>query len=170
MRPLEQPPARVVLGHPVHFLAFGLGSGLSPVAPGTAGSLAAIPLAWLMAQAGWPVYAVLTLLALVAGFWICGRSATLLGVHDHRGIVWDEFVGQFIALFLVPWLWYWVLGAFLLFRFFDIVKPWPARIFDRDFHNGVGIVMDDVVAGVYAWLSLWALIWLLREQLGWLPA
>ncbi|RMG50925.1 MAG: phosphatidylglycerophosphatase A [Gammaproteobacteria bacterium] len=170
MRPLEQPPAAVVLGNPVHLLAFGLGSGLSPVAPGTAGSLAAIPLAWLMAQAGWGWYLGLTVVALFAGFWICGRSAELLGVHDHRGIVWDEFVGQFIALFLVPWQWYWIVAGFLLFRFYDIVKPWPARAFDRHMHNGAGIVMDDVVAGLYAWASLWGLIWLLRDRLGVVPA
>lgn len=150
MRPLKQPPARVIFTNPVHFLAFGLGSGLSPVAPGTTGTLAAIPFAWLMAQLSLPWYLWITLLTLVLGFWICGRSSQMLGVHDHRGIVWDEFVGYFITMIAVPTTWYWYLWGFLLFRLFDVVKPWPAHYFDNRVHNGVGIVMDDVVAGLYA--------------------
>ena len=150
MRPLKQPPARVIFTNPVHFLAFGLGSGLSPVAPGTTGTLAAIPFAWLMAQLSLPWYLGITLLTLVLGFWICGRSSQMLGVHDHRGIVWDEFVGYFITMIAVPTTWYWYLWGFLLFRLFDVVKPWPAHYFDNRVHNGVGIVMDDVVAGLYA--------------------
>jgi phosphatidylglycerophosphatase A len=151
MRPLNQPPAKVVLTNPVHFLAFGLGSGLSPVAPGTTGTMAAIPLAWLMAEyLSLPLYLAVTLVAMVVGFWICGRSSEMLGVHDHRGIVWDEFVGYFITMIAVPQTWYWVLLGFLLFRFFDIFKPWPAKQFDASLHNGVGIMIDDVIAGLYA--------------------
>jgi phosphatidylglycerophosphatase A len=150
MRPLKQPPARVIFGNPLHFLAFGMGSGLSPVAPGTTGTLAAIPFAWLMAQLSLPWYLVITLVSLVLGFWICGRSSEMLGVHDHRGIVWDEFVGYFITMIAIPVEWYWFLLGFFLFRFFDIIKPWPAHFFDSRIHNGVGIVMDDVVAGLYA--------------------
>ncbi|MDX1335391.1 MAG: phosphatidylglycerophosphatase A [Gammaproteobacteria bacterium] len=151
MRPLNQPPAKVVLTNPVHFLAFGLGSGLSPVAPGTTGTMAAIPLAWLMAEyLTLPLYLAVTLVAMVVGFWICGRSSEMLGVHDHRGIVWDEFVGYFITMIAVPQTWYWILLGFLLFRFFDIFKPWPAKQFDASLHNGVGIMIDDVIAGLYA--------------------
>jgi len=151
MRPLNQPPAKVVLTNPLHFLAFGLGSGLSPVAPGTTGTMAAIPLAWLMAEyLSLPLYLAVTLVAMVVGFWICGRSSEMLGVHDHRGIVWDEFVGYFITMIAVPQTWYWVLLGFLLFRFFDIFKPWPAKQFDASLHNGVGIMIDDVIAGLYA--------------------
>jgi len=151
MRPLNQPPAKVVLTNPVHFLAFGLGSGLSPVAPGTTGTMAAIPLAWLMAEyLSLPLYLAVTLVAMVVGFWICGRSSEMLGVHDHRGIVWDEFVGYFITMIAVPQTWYWILLGFLLFRFFDIFKPWPAKQFDASLHNGVGIMIDDVIAGLYA--------------------
>lgn len=151
MRPLNQPPAKVVLTNPVHFLAFGLGSGLSPMAPGTTGTMAAIPLAWLMAEyLTLPLYLAVTLVAMVLGFWICGRSSEMLGVHDHRGIVWDEFVGYFITMIAVPQTWYWILLGFLLFRFFDIFKPWPAKQFDASLHNGVGIMIDDVIAGLYA--------------------
>lgn len=151
MRPLNQPEAKVIFSNPVHFLAFGFGSGLSPVAPGTTGTMAAIPLAWLMAQyLSLPLYLGVTVVAMVVGFWICGRSSEMLGVHDHRGIVWDEFVGYFITMIAIPQTWYWVLLGFLLFRFFDIVKPWPAKQFDAELHNGVGIMLDDVVAGLYA--------------------
>jgi phosphatidylglycerophosphatase A len=151
MRPLNQPPAKVVLTNPVHFLAFGFGSGLSPVAPGTTGTMAAIPIAWLMAEyLTLPLYLAVTLIAMVVGFWICGRSSEMLGVHDHRGIVWDEFVGYFITMIAVPQTWYWMLLGFLLFRFFDIFKPWPAKQFDASLHNGVGIMIDDVIAGLYA--------------------
>ncbi len=151
MRPLKQPPARVVFTNPFHFLAFGMGSGLSPVAPGTTGTLAAIPFAWLMAEyLSLPGYLAVTLFALVIGFWICGRSSEMLGVHDHRGIVWDEFVGYFVTMIAVPTEWYWYLLGFFLFRFFDVIKPWPAHYFDNRIHNGIGIVMDDVVAGFYA--------------------
>ncbi|OBS08715.1 phosphatidylglycerophosphatase A family protein [Acidihalobacter prosperus] len=150
MRPFEQPPARTVFGHPAHFLAFGFGSGLSPVAPGTAGTLAAIPLYLLIAPLPLYAYALVTLVALVAGFWICGRSSALLGVHDHRGIVWDEIVGYFITMAAAPHGWAWVLAGFVLFRIFDVLKPWPANWADRQLHGGVGIVMDDVFAGIYA--------------------
>jgi phosphatidylglycerophosphatase A len=151
MRPLNQPPAKTVLTNPVHFLAFGLGSGLSPVAPGTTGTMAAIPLAWLMAEyLSLPLYLAVTVFAMLIGFWICGRSSEMLGVHDHRGIVWDEFVGYFITMIAVPQTWYWILLGFLLFRFFDIFKPWPAKQFDASLHNGVGIMIDDVIAGLYA--------------------
>lgn len=150
MRPFKQPPARVVFSHPVHFLAFGFGSGLSPVAPGTTGTLAAIPLFAALSFLPLWAYLALTLVALFAGFWICGRSSALLGVHDHRGIVWDEIVGYLITMIGAPLAWPWMLTGFLLFRVFDVLKPWPASWADRQLHGGVGIVMDDVFAGVYA--------------------
>jgi phosphatidylglycerophosphatase A len=113
--------------------------------------MAAIPLAWLMAEyLSLPLYLAVTVFAMLIGFWICGRSSEMLGVHDHRGIVWDEFVGYFITMIAVPQTWYWILLGFLLFRFFDIFKPWPAKQFDASLHNGVGIMIDDVIAGLYA--------------------
>ena len=142
--------ARAVFTDPVHFIAFGFGSGLSPFAPGTIGTLVAIPLWWLLAQTPSWLYIAVTLLLTIVGCWICGESAHRLGVHDHGGIVWDEIVGFLITMIAVPVGWVWMLAGFLLFRFFDIAKPWPARWFDTRVENGIGIVMDDVVAGIYA--------------------
>lgn len=137
MRPSDpRPPARTILTSPVHLLAFGLGSGLSPKAPGTVGTLAAVPFAWVMLQ--WPLGWALGVIVMAAllGIYLCGESARRLGVHDHGGIVFDEFVGYWIScLPLMPA----VLGlsgfagsealglllAFALFRFFDVLKPWP---------------------------------------------
>ena len=158
-----RPPAGLVLGTPVHLLAFGLGSGLSPVAPGTAGTIAAIPL-WLLLQ--WlpaPLY--IALLAVLFGFgcWVCGESARLLGVHDYGGIVFDEVVGLLVTcLPLLPAFhqvhpghyWWTLLAAFLLFRLFDIWKPWPIAWFDRRVESGFGIMLDDLLAAIYAALVL----------------
>ncbi|MFV8819239.1 phosphatidylglycerophosphatase A [Haliea sp. E17] len=144
---------------PVQFLAFGFGSGLSPKAPGTAGTVAALPLYWLLAKLGLPGYTVAVLVALLAGVWICQRASDELGVHDHGGIVWDEFVGLWIALWGLPVAWPWVLAGFVLFRLFDIVKPWPIGYLDRRVHGGLGIMLDDVVAGVFAGICLHAAHW-----------
>lgn len=145
------------LKHPVHLLAFGFGSGAAARAPGTWGSLAAIPLwygfAWLPPVAYWLV----VLVAFVVGIWLCGKTATDLKVHDHGGIVWDEFVGMWIALGLLPDQIYGVLMAFTLFRLFDVVKPWPIGWLDERLPGGLGIMVDDVVAGFMALASLWAI-------------
>ncbi|MBV0932347.1 phosphatidylglycerophosphatase A family protein [Marinobacterium weihaiense] len=146
--------------NPVHFLAFGLGSGASPWAPGTMGTLAAVPLWYLLAQTGLTVYLLLTLIAFVIGIWLCGRTSRDLGVHDHGGIVWDEFVGYWITMIAVPVDWIWALLGFILFRLFDIWKPWPIRPVDRRVHGGLGIMLDDVLAGVFAALVLQGLLWI----------
>lgn len=150
------------LKNPVHLLAFGFGSGAAPRAPGTWGSLAAIPFwygfAWLPPVAYWVVVA----LAFLVGIWLCGKTATDLKVHDHGGIVWDEFVGMWIALGLFPDHITGVLLAFLLFRFFDVLKPWPISWLDERMPGGLGIMVDDVVAGVMALLCLFAIdVWLM---------
>jgi phosphatidylglycerophosphatase A len=157
------PPASVVFRDPIHLLAFGFGSGLAKYAPGTFGSLAALVL--YFAIIGLPDWAYMAVVLLVtfSGFYICGESARMLGVHDHPGIVWDEWAGMLITLAFAPAGLIWVLVGFLLFRLFDILKPFPARYFDRHWHSGTGIVMDDVVAGLYAWLVLQALAWAFYE-------
>lgn len=157
------PPARTVFTDPVHFLAFGFGSGLSPVAPGTTGTIAAIPLFLLLQPLPLWAYVAITLLVTLAGFRICGESARRLGVHDHPGIVWDEFAGFLVTMIAAPSGWFWVLAGFALFRLFDVVKPWPARWFDRHVHTGAGIVLDDIVAGVYALIVLQVLAWWLVQ-------
>lgn len=152
--------AQTVLKSPIHFLAFGFGSGLSPKAPGTMGTLAAIPLYLLLVELPLAGYVLVLLAATLFGVWLCGESSRLLGVHDHGGIVWDEFVGFWITMLLAPAGWWWILAGFVLFRLFDIWKPWPVRIADRKVHGGLGIMLDDILAGGYAWLVLQSLVWL----------
>lgn len=143
-----------VLRNPVHFLAFGLGSGLAPKAPGTFGTLAAIPFYFLLVQLPLAAYALALIVLFGAGVWLCDKTAKDLGVHDHGGIVWDEFVGLWITLFVAPPQWWWIIVGFLLFRFFDIVKPFPISWFDKNVKGGLGIMLDDAIAGTFAWLCL----------------
>ncbi|OZB03948.1 MAG: phosphatidylglycerophosphatase A [Idiomarina sp. 34-48-12] len=137
-----------LLLHPIHCLAFGFGSGLAAKAPGTFGTLAAIPLVYAMQFTGLLTYTIITLIASIGGLWICGYTARTLGVHDHPAIVWDEIAGYMIAMIALPFTWYNVLGAFILFRFFDIVKPGPIGWCDRHLKGGAGIMVDDLLAGV----------------------
>lgn len=141
---------KVIFSNPVHILSFGFGSGLSPKAPGTFGTLAAIPLYLLLMQLSWPVYLAVVVVTFFVGVYLCGETAKALGVHDHGGIVWDEFVGFWITMFMAPAGWLWLVAGFVLFRFFDIVKPWPIRWLDRSVSGGFGIMIDDVLAGLYA--------------------
>ena len=139
-----------MLLNPLHFLSLGFGSGLAPVAPGTFGTLAAIPLYLLIAQLDLPYYLAIILLGFGIGVYLCGYTSTALGVHDHSGIVWDEFVGFWITMIAVPVTWQWIAAGFVLFRVFDIVKPWPVKIADTKMTGGFGIMFDDVLAGLYA--------------------
>ena len=139
-----------ILADPILFLAFGFGSGLAKKAPGTCGTLAAVPVYLLIAQTGNLAYGLFTLLATVAGIWICGIAADKLGEHDFGGIVWDEVAGYLITLLWIPFSWQAVVFGFVLFRFFDILKPWPIKIADRRIKGGFGIMLDDVLAAVFA--------------------
>lgn len=144
-----------LLASPAGWIACGFGSGLAPVAQGTCGSLAAI-LPWLaLREASLAVNLGVIVLAFALGVWACSTASKALGVDDHRALVWDEFVGQWIAL--LPALaasWWYVPVGFVLFRLFDVWKPWPIRWFDRRLHGGLGVMADDVVAGVFAALVL----------------
>ncbi|MBR9912708.1 MAG: phosphatidylglycerophosphatase A [Gammaproteobacteria bacterium] len=151
---MTNPSFAALVRRPVHFLAFGFGSGLSPKAPGTMGTLAAIPLYLLLAQLSLPVYAALVLLSFVVGVYLCHKTAQDLDVHDHPGIVWDEFVGFWITMLAAPPGWLWLLLGFLLFRLFDVLKPWPISWCDRKVEGGFGIMIDDVLAGLMALLCL----------------
>lgn len=146
------------LGDPRHFFALGLGSGLAPKAPGTFGTLAAVPLYLLLQELPIWSYLLIVVLAFVVGVWLCDVTARNLGVHDHPGIVWDEFVGYWLTMAAAPSGWQWVLLGFVLFRLFDIAKPWPIRLADRRLGGGFGIMFDDVLAGVYAWLLMQAIV------------
>lgn len=149
-----KPRAHAVMTQPVHLLAFGFGAGLSPFAPGTVGTLVAVPLAasaWLMPL--WPRVA-FGILLLVGGIWICGESARRLGVHDYGGIVMDEIASFYLLMLLLPATWFWMAAGFVMFRIFDIAKPWPIGPLDRRVGGGFGIMLDDVVAALFAALVL----------------
>ncbi len=143
-----------VFRNPVHFLAFGLGCGLAPRAPGTFGTLAAVPFYLLLNQLPLAGYALALIALFGVGIWLCEKTARDLGVHDHGGIVWDEFVGYWLTMLAAPPEWWWMVVGFVLFRFFDIVKPFPISWFDKHIKGGFGIMLDDAVAGSFAWLCL----------------
>lgn len=143
------------LRDPVNFLAFGLGSGCASKAPGTWGTIMAVFLFIPMqAYLSLAELSVVVVVAGLAGIYICGHASKVLGVHDHSGIVWDEFVGFWITMLAAPQGWEWILLGFLLFRLFDIWKPWPICWLDKKLQGGFGIMFDDVVAGTFAWVVL----------------
>lgn len=146
-----------LLRQPVHLFAFGFGAGLLPRAPGTFGTLIAVPIVAFVMQFGLAIHVAFTIAACVIGVYICGESARRLGVHDHPGIVWDEIAGFAVTMLAVPLDWRWLAAAFVLFRFFDIVKPWPIREADHSLGGGLGIMLDDVMAGVFAAAILFAI-------------
>jgi len=152
----ERDPAmrKVALGTPAGFLAFGFGSGLSRYAPGTMGTIAAIPLAAVLTALPVAWFWPLLVLLFIAGVWLCDVSSRRLGQHDPGGIVWDEMVAYWLTVAFVPVTWAWWLAAFMLFRFFDILKPWPIRQVEKRFDGGLGIMLDDIVAAVYAMIIL----------------
>ncbi|MDJ0711447.1 MAG: phosphatidylglycerophosphatase A [Woeseiaceae bacterium] len=153
--------ARTVFTDPVHFLAFGFGTGLAPFAPGTFGSLPGVLLFWLTLDLGLYVQLGIAVAMALIGIWLCGESARRIGVHDHGGIVWDEIVGMYVTLLVAPLtLAGWAL-AFVAFRLFDIVKPWPIRDLDHSIQGGLGIMLDDLVAALYAALILALYGWLM---------
>lgn len=152
---LDAAQRRVLLAHPAGWIAAGFGSGLAPFAPGTAGSLAALlPWWFLLRELPWPIYAGVLALAFALGVWACGVAGARLGVDDHRALVWDEFVGQWLALIAAPAGVAWMLAGFALFRLFDVWKPWPIRWFDRRVKGGLGVMLDDLLAGAAAALVL----------------
>lgn len=150
--------AKLSLANPVHFLALGFGSGLAAKAPGTFGTLGAVPLYLLLSQLSLPLYLGITVFFAFAGIYICGKAAKDMGVHDHGSIVWDEVVGLLITMLAAPAGFIWLAIGFGLFRFFDIVKPWPIRWLDAKIHGGFGIMIDDVLAGVFAFICLQLII------------
>ena len=150
-----QTEARKVFTSPVLWLAFGFGSGLAPRAPGTAGTLIAIPLYLVLARLPLPGYLLAVALISLAGVWICQKASQQLGVHDHPGIVWDEFAGYLVTMIPAPAGWPWVVAGFVLFRVFDIWKPWPVSWADRQLKGGLGIMVDDLLAGAIAGFILW---------------
>lgn len=146
---------KITLKTPWQFLASGFGAGLSPIAPGTMGTLMAIPF-WIIFSLTLPLplYLLMLLIAAAIGIIICQKASDELGVHDHGGIVWDEFVGFWITMICAPLSWSSIVLGFLLFRFFDILKPWPIKAIDTKVRGGFGIMLDDIIAGLFALISL----------------
>ncbi|KTG16382.1 MULTISPECIES: phosphatidylglycerophosphatase A [unclassified Guyparkeria] len=148
---------------PVMWLAFGFGTGLSPKAPGTVGTLPGILLGWLLVTvaAPWGDAATIGLLLAVTaglslvGFYLCGEASRRLGVHDHGGIVFDEIVGVLPVFIVLPEAWWELALIFAWFRLFDVIKPWPINWLDRRVGGGVGIMVDDLLAGAYALPATW---------------
>ena len=154
------PTFRFLFRHPAHFLALGFGAGLAPFAPGTFGTLVAIPIAHgLRHVTGDLGYALAVALLFAAGAWASAVTSRHLGVADHGAIVVDEVVAFLAVLFFTGLEPFREIAAFLLFRLFDIVKPFPARLFQDRLPGGCGVVADDLAAGVYANLVLQALIY-----------
>jgi phosphatidylglycerophosphatase A len=152
---------RPSLANPVHLLAFGFGAGCSPRAPGTMGTLLAVVIYLPLSTLSLPLYLAALAAVTLAGIWICDRASRDLGVHDHPGIVWDEIAGFLLTMVAAPPGWAWILAGFLLFRLFDIWKPWPIGWLDRRVTGGLGIMVDDLVAGVFAAACLQLAAWVL---------
>ncbi len=148
--------------HPAHFLAFGFGAGLAPKAPGTWGTLVALPLYYgLMLWLSQPQMLVLIAVTFVMGVAICDVTGRNLGVADHGGIVWDEIVAMWLVLVFTPVQPVWWIVAFGLFRLFDIWKPFPICWFDKHVKNGFGVMLDDLLAALFAIASLYSMLWVL---------
>lgn len=145
---------KVAFGSLPSWLAFGFGSGLSPVAPGTAGTLVAVPFVFALRELGDVGFWISLVVLFLLGVWFCDHASKKLGVHDHGGIVWDEMVGYWLTAAFIPLQWQWLLAAFVLFRVFDILKPWPIRALDEKVSGGWGIMIDDIVAALFAMLLL----------------
>lgn len=159
LKPSIQALSTKVWRDPRFFVAFGFGSGLMPWAPGTFGTLMALPVYALLVQGGWGIYLVIMLMAFLMGIAVCDYVSNALGEHDYSGIVWDEIVGYLFTMFLAPPGWLWMMIGFVLFRLFDIWKPQPIRLIDKHVHGGLGIMLDDVMAAIPAWCLLQLLAW-----------
>ncbi|MDP1614182.1 MAG: phosphatidylglycerophosphatase A [Methylococcales bacterium] len=148
-----------VFHSPHYFIAFGFGSGLSPIAPGTCGTLAAMPIYLLLSYLSWPLYVLWLVAAFAIGVWVSDQVSRELKVHDFSGIVWDECLGYWMTMFLAPVGWIWMLYGFILFRVFDIWKPlWIGKA-DKYVKGGLGIMLDDVLAAIPAWVVLHIIAW-----------
>ncbi len=152
---MSQPPnpsqsPRALLRHPLGWIATGFGSGFSPRAPGTVGTIAALLPWWWLRELPLPYYLAAIVIAFAIGVWASSWVVQRSGVSDPQVVVWDEFVGVWIALIAAPIGWPWMLAGFALFRLFDIWKPWPVSWADEKVGGGLGVMLDDVIAGIYA--------------------
>jgi phosphatidylglycerophosphatase A len=144
------PVPSAVWRNPLYFIAFGFGSGAAPFAPGTFGTLMAIPFYLVLRQLPLPAYLIFTVCFFAFSSWLCDRISRDTGTHDHPGMCIDEFVGFFVTMIAAPAGWLWIVAGFILFRLFDIWKPWPISYADEHIHGGFGMIFDDVLAGLLA--------------------
>lgn len=145
----DRPSLNELMQSPILVVAFGFGAGLAPKFPGTVGTLVALPLWWALSNFD-PVWYLITVgFGFILGIWVCGRASAQLGQHDHTGIVIDEIVGYLLALAVVPFTLWGAVFSFVIFRMFDILKPWPISWLDRHVPGGLGIMLDDLVAGIF---------------------
>ena len=147
---MNQSNFKLLFSHPAHFLGLGFGSGLAPKAPGTFGTLVGLPLFWLIAGYALNVQLIIIAALFVIGIYCCDKTGKALGVADDSAIVWDEIVAIMLVLAFTPHTWLGWLVSFLLFRLFDIWKPFPIRQFDATLKNGFGVMFDDLLAAIYA--------------------
>ena len=161
------PDARFLLSHPAHFIALGFGSGLAPRAPGTFGTLASLALYYLLALALPPLaIAFLAIPLFFIGVWACGVTGRDLGAHDHGAMVWDEIVAFLPLAALASASWMLQAVAFALFRLFDIWKPYPIRHVERSVKGGMGVMVDDVIAGAYAYVAFILFVVVMHKGFG----
>ena len=156
----NQPSFKLLISHPAHFLSFGFGSGLAPKAPGTFGTLVGMPIFWLISHYALPLQLIIIAGLFLIGMYCCAITGEALGVADHGAIVWDEIVAIMLVLAYTPPYWFTWIIAFVLFRLFDIWKPFPIRQFDAKLKGGFGVMFDDLLAGIYAIVALKILLWI----------
>ena len=156
----RKPVPRSVWTDPIHFIACGFGVGVIPWMPGTFGTLAGVVLYWMLSPLPVWAYVLITAVLVVIGVFICDKTNRDFGTDDHPAAVWDEIASFPIVMIAVPRTWYFILIGFLLFRFFDIVKPWPIGWIDKNIHGGVGVMLDDVVAALFSWVILQFVVWI----------
>lgn len=155
MRDYKVPPIPpTVWQDPLQFIAFGFGSGTLPFAPGTFGTLFAIPFYLLIQHTPPLIYLAIVVILTVLSIWICDKVSKEIEVDDHQGMCLDEFIGFFVTMFAAPHGWIWIVIGFILFRIFDIWKPFPIRYIDEKIHGGFGMILDDVCAGIYSCLLI----------------
>jgi len=154
-KPKAKPPIpKKIWRDPLYFAAFGLGSGAIPFAPGTVGTLFAIPFYLLLQPLAIIPYCIFVVIFIAFSSWLCDYVSREINVHDHPGMTIDEFAGFFVTMIAAPHGWFWIVLGFILFRLFDIWKPWPIRWLDEKVHGGFGIVLDDVIAGLFAFFLI----------------
>ncbi|OGT40419.1 MAG: phosphatidylglycerophosphatase [Gammaproteobacteria bacterium RIFCSPHIGHO2_12_FULL_36_30] len=155
------PPPHSIWTNPIHFIACGFGFGTFPYFPGTIGTLLAIPLTIFLSRTTLQFYIVAVVLLFLIGMYVCNITNRDFGTDDHPAAIIDEIATFPIVMILIPMNWYFLLIGFLLFRFFDIVKPFPIRWIDKNVHGGFGVMLDDLLAAIFSWIILHIILILL---------